>query len=339
MTIPVLICDDSAFARKAIARSLPDAWDIEISFAENGQQAIDRIKAGKGDIMFLDLNMPVMDGYSTMEYIKANDLHSMVIVVSGDVQEQARARMKKLGAIDFIKKPIDNHKLTDILNKYGLFDGDASSSIRSSEQSVAIGDSVDDKLDAFRELANVAMGLAGANLAKLLNRFIQLPVPNISLINVNELAMSLASIDNRERVSAISKGFASKYIKGEALLVFNNANVESLKTLLGRNHESTSMNDVEVLMDVSNIIIGACLNGLSSQLSTEFTHSSPMVLGMQVDLQEVVNENKSFWSQVLMIEVAYAIREENINFDLLLVIPSTEIDKTFKHILTSRDKR
>ncbi len=61
MTIPVLICDDSNFARKQMQRAIPDAWDVDISFAENGQEALDMIRAGKADVMFLDLNMPVMD--------------------------------------------------------------------------------------------------------------------------------------------------------------------------------------------------------------------------------------------------------------------------------------
>ena len=70
MTTQVLICDDSGFARRQMARSIPDGWDVDIAFAENGQQAIDLIREGKGDVLFLDLNMPVMDGYETMAYIR-----------------------------------------------------------------------------------------------------------------------------------------------------------------------------------------------------------------------------------------------------------------------------
>jgi len=117
MPLPVLICDDSSFARKAMARSLPDAWDVEISFAVNGKEAIEQIEAGKGDVMFLDLNMPVMDGYQTMEVIRARDLPTLVIVVAGDVQEEARKKMLAMGAVDFIRKPIDNEKLSNILLK------------------------------------------------------------------------------------------------------------------------------------------------------------------------------------------------------------------------------
>ena len=56
MGIPVLICDDSSFARKQMARALPDGWEVEVSFACNGEEAIQAIKDSKikGDKLFLD---------------------------------------------------------------------------------------------------------------------------------------------------------------------------------------------------------------------------------------------------------------------------------------------
>ena len=61
MTTRVLICDDSSVARKQMARTLPSDWEIEVSFAKHGEEALAAIKEGLGDIMFLDLNMPVME--------------------------------------------------------------------------------------------------------------------------------------------------------------------------------------------------------------------------------------------------------------------------------------
>ena len=54
MSLPVLICDDSALARKSMARSLPKDWDITVSFAENGELGLEAIRAGKGDVVFED---------------------------------------------------------------------------------------------------------------------------------------------------------------------------------------------------------------------------------------------------------------------------------------------
>ena len=120
MATPILICDDSSFARKQMARALPKEWDVSITYAENGEEGVKAIREGKGEVVFLDLTMPVMDGYGALEIIKAEDLPAMVVVVSGDIQPEAMARVKKLGAMDFIKKPIDEAKITQVLTQFGI---------------------------------------------------------------------------------------------------------------------------------------------------------------------------------------------------------------------------
>jgi two-component system chemotaxis response regulator CheY len=120
MALPVLICDDSSFARKQMKRALPDGWDIELTFATNGIEGVEAIRQGKGDVVFLDLTMPEMDGYGVLEIIRKEDLPAMVIVVSGDIQPDAQERVKKLGAMAFIKKPIDKAKATEILTEFGI---------------------------------------------------------------------------------------------------------------------------------------------------------------------------------------------------------------------------
>ncbi|HLV47922.1 MAG TPA: response regulator, partial [Aliidiomarina sp.] len=121
MTLPVLICDDSSLARKQLARILPAAWDIELSFAEHGEEALELIRQGKGALTLLDLNMPVMDGYETLAEIRKHDLPAMVLVVSGDIQPEAKARVLQLGAFDFIRKPTDVATLERILTEFGFF--------------------------------------------------------------------------------------------------------------------------------------------------------------------------------------------------------------------------
>jgi DNA-binding NtrC family response regulator len=120
MSVPVLVVDDSNFARKQVIRALPKSWDIELSQAADGQQAIEMIKAGKGDIVLLDLTMPVLDGFGVLEQIKAHDLPAMVIVISGDIQPEAFTRVMKLGALAFIKKPLDSAELTKVLSDFGI---------------------------------------------------------------------------------------------------------------------------------------------------------------------------------------------------------------------------
>ncbi len=120
MAIPLLICDDSNMARKQVARSLPEGWDVDITFATNGLEGIKAIREGKGEMVLLDLTMPEMDGYQVLEAVKAEGLDAMIIVISGDIQPDAYVRVTKLGAIEFIQKPVNPEKLQEVLRRFGL---------------------------------------------------------------------------------------------------------------------------------------------------------------------------------------------------------------------------
>lgn len=120
MPTPILVVDDSAMARKMLIKALPATWDVEITQAGNGVEAIEAYRAGKADVMFLDLTMPVMDGFQVLEALQKEDLNSFVIVVSADIQPVAQERVIKLGAIAFVKKPVTAEVMETVLKQYGV---------------------------------------------------------------------------------------------------------------------------------------------------------------------------------------------------------------------------
>ncbi|WP_102798101.1 response regulator [Bowmanella denitrificans] len=330
MAIKVLICDDSKFARRQLARAIPKHWDVEIQFAEDGQQALDLIRQGRFDVTFLDLNMPVLDGYQAMQAIRDEDLQTMVIVVSGDVQHEARTRMLQLGALDFIAKPVNSQKLTSLLQQFGLYDGNAIGRELPQEDD----DELQDRLDIYRELINVAMGQAGDKLAQVLGEFIHLPIPNVNQIASSELSMAIAEIQHNSYVSAVSQGFVSAGIKGEALVIFNDTDFGNLVRLLKyKSQQLSEQLEIEALMDLSNILIGACLNGLSSQLDVSFSQNHPIILGRHCDLEQLLKSNVSRWNQVVAIEIGYSIDSHNVHFDLLLLFPQDAMDAMFDKLM------
>ena len=81
--IPLLVCDDSNMARKQLIRALPAEWPVSLSQASNGEEALALIRQGLGQVMLLDLTMPVLDGYQTLAALRAEGLSTQVIVVSG----------------------------------------------------------------------------------------------------------------------------------------------------------------------------------------------------------------------------------------------------------------
>ena len=331
MTTPVLICDDSSVARKQMARTLPADWDIEISYAKHGQEAIELIKQGKGDIMFLDLNMPVMDGYETLEAIIKNDLQSMVIVVSGDIQPEAHRRVKALGAIEFIKKPIGPEELASILEKFGLYapstqgeDAPPPPSREVSKELEAAG--AVQYRDCIQEIANVAMGQAAALLARLLDVFVKLPIPNVNILEVSELKMALSHTAQDSTYSAVCQGFIGSGIAGEALLIFSDSSYEDMAKLLKFEGELTDTVQLELIMDIASILVGACTGGIAQQLDISFSQGHPVVLGQHVKVGDLIKTNETRWKQTLAIEITYEIENYDITCDLLLLFTEDSID-------------
>ncbi|HSX70383.1 MAG TPA: response regulator, partial [Pseudomonas sp.] len=119
-TTSLLVCDDSAMARKQLLRALPADWPVEISQATNGAEALQRIREGGIDLLLLDLTMPVLDGYGVLAGLRDEGLACRVIVVSGDVQEEAVRRVTELGALAFLKKPADPEIVQETLQRLGL---------------------------------------------------------------------------------------------------------------------------------------------------------------------------------------------------------------------------
>jgi len=120
MTTKVLVVDDSVVSRKMLIRSLPKEWDISVEQAVNGQDAVEKYHQGLADVMFLDLTMPVMDGYQVLENLQKEGLNTFIIVVTADIQPEAEERVKKLGAMAFVKKPVNMDKVMPILKEYGI---------------------------------------------------------------------------------------------------------------------------------------------------------------------------------------------------------------------------
>ena len=121
MSVKVLVVDDSPMARKMLIHALPKDWDVELAQAGNGREAMAALHAREVDVMFLDLTMPEMDGFQVLEAIQRDGMKCLVIVVSADIQPIARERVKRLGAIAFVRKPIAAEPIRVVLRDHGVF--------------------------------------------------------------------------------------------------------------------------------------------------------------------------------------------------------------------------
>ena len=319
MTTPVLICDDSSLARKQMARALPASWDVEVTFAADGAEGLEAIRAGKGEIVFLDLNMPELDGYEVLQAIRDEDLPALVVVVSGDIQPEAHARVTRLGAMGFLKKRIDIDELRTVLEQFGIRP-EPSGADRDLDIEVSLK-------DCYQEIANVAMGRAVDQLARLLNVFVHMPIPKVTRTRRGDLRAVLEQISEDDTVSAVCQGFIGSGIAGEALLIFNEASYEDLAELMRYEGTIDHQHQLELLMDMTSVLIGACLNGIAQQLDVGFSQGHPAVLGQHVKMRDLLRDEASNWSEALTIEMGYTIESRNIRCELLLLFTDDSIDR------------
>lgn len=324
MTMRVLICDDSAMARKQMARALPADWPVETRFAVDGHDALAQIRDGLAETLFLDLNMPELDGYGVLEAINKEDLPVLTIVVSGDIQPQARERVRRMGAIDFIKKPTDPDLLATLLQDYGLYrPGEAAPVAPSGGETTAM-DAPLTLNDYLQEISNVAMGRAADLLARLLNVFVQLPVPRVAMIERSELSMALSAAEETT-YSAVCQGFTGAGVAGEALLLFSDASFKDMAHLLRYEDLASDAVEVEMLMDMSSILFGAFLKGLGDQLDLRLGLGHPTVLGQHRRISDLLEHHSKRSEQLMAIEINYQIEEYAVSCDLLVLLTEDSI--------------
>lgn len=337
MTLKVTVCDDSKMARKQLLRTLPDDWDAQVFQAEHGEEALTCLRQGQAEVLFLDLNMPIKDGYETLQAMQEEHLQSLVIVVSGDIQPEAQQRVKALGAMAFVKKPMSADTIHTLLQQFGLYQpaGGQLNIVDAQTRAPA------NPLDVYREVSNVTMGQAGDHLARVLDTFIDLPVPNVNFIAPSELHMAMQSINAKQPVAAVSQGFAGSGILGEALTLFNEAAIDDIGQLLGAkfgDSGSVKQQRIESLMDVASILSSACLNGLGQQLHVDFTASQPVLLSESQSMKELLKHGEQRWQKVLAVEIGYQLPAHQLAFDLLLLFPADAVhilDQQLAHWLQS----
>ena len=325
--IPLLVCDDSAMARKQLIRALPPEWPVSITQASQGEEAMTAIRQGLGEVVLLDLTMPVMDGYQVLAQVREEGHACRILVVSGDVQEEARRRVTELGALAFIRKPAPAEALRETLDALSLLQ----LSVAGTDTAAAAGVvSVETKVgfrDALREVTNVAMGRAAALLAEELGVFVQLPIPAVNLFEASELHMALTDANRGEQLSAVCQGFVGEAIAGEALLLFHDSQTADIAHLLGL-RPGGDVATSEMLLDLASVLIGACLSGIAEQLDIRFSQGHPQLLGQHArSIDELIQFNGARWRKTLAVEISYGLEDHAVNFDLLLLFTENSIPR------------
>ena len=105
MPASILIVDDENGIRESLGAILRDEG-YEVETLASGEDCLARLERHKFDLILLDVWLAKMDGLDTLERIQSQDDAPMVVMISGHGNIESAVRATKLGAFDFVEKPL-----------------------------------------------------------------------------------------------------------------------------------------------------------------------------------------------------------------------------------------
>lgn len=115
----VLLVEDNAFNQQVLSEMLTEIG-LVVDIAENGQAAINRLGQASYDAVLMDIQMPVMDGYTACARIRQNPhyQHLPIIALTANVSQAEKDRCREVGMNDHLAKPIEPERLFASLLKW-----------------------------------------------------------------------------------------------------------------------------------------------------------------------------------------------------------------------------
>jgi two-component system LytT family response regulator len=113
--LKTIIVDDEALARRGLKLRLSLRTDVEvIAEARNGREALELIREHEPDLVFLDIQMPGMDGFDVLRGMPAEDMPAIVFVTAFD---DYAIKAFEANALDYLLKPIEDNRLSEALER------------------------------------------------------------------------------------------------------------------------------------------------------------------------------------------------------------------------------
>lgn len=114
--IKILLVDDEEELVSTLSERM-EMRGLDAEVALDGPQAIDAIKTRLPHVMVLDLRMPRMDGMEVLRHIKKNNPEIQVIILTGHGSAKDEEQARRLGAFDYLQKPVDVETLVNRIKK------------------------------------------------------------------------------------------------------------------------------------------------------------------------------------------------------------------------------
>ena len=184
--------------------------------------------------------------------------------------------------------------------------------------------------DAVTELINIGYGRAAGALSELTGYQIALEVPEVTMHDINAIAPMLESRINLD-VASVNQVFSGP-VSGSALLLIDQASALVLSRLLGDDRavsEDFDTNAKEIITEVGNIVLNACLGVFGNLLRIQVTFSVPRLHVENVTrvFRKVITESDEALSHGLMIHTRFHVKTGNVTGYMVIVLGIASLDR------------
>jgi len=182
----------------------------------------------------------------------------------------------------------------------------------------------EDQRDALQEITNIGMGRAGDSIARVFNEFVELSVPRIQTVAGADLTSKLIELVGNKDVSGVGQAFHGS-LCGEVLVIYDHQPCNRLAELLGYEPDSPALSNIELLLDVTNVLVGACLSGMAEQLQMEMGFSAPSLMGEHGPVSSLLQAEQIKTEYALCVEVNFRLERHSFCCHLIILMPDAQI--------------
>jgi len=183
----------------------------------------------------------------------------------------------------------------------------------------------EEEVSILQEIMNISFGQSAADLADVIDTHVVLSVPYIDILEVPELPDYIRNhVKDYKNINIVEQKFWGKF-RGDALLIFSSGAGKELMSLLQTDNKNVLGSDPfdilerETLMEVGNILIGACVGKLSELLRDVVTYTPPMVI-VEKDYREAIsNGHYDEDKKAIILKTDFRFDEGDVSGFLFLV--------------------
>ncbi len=174
----------------------------------------------------------------------------------------------------------------------------------------------EEQRDALQELMNISMGQAASALATLIDIRVILSIPKISVTSPT----SFFEIYNSENENFYARQSFTGQFRGEVISIISKEGCEQLGETMLYEQPMSDNSFTELVLELTNILAGACLKGLVEQLDTRLHLSAPSIISAESQSVE-----KYSWQHALLLEICFSLEDSSFYSRLIICLDEQSI--------------